>query len=118
MENTTKTVINTSLIATIIANDLNEKFGLNISDKVVSEKKFNESTEAKLKIPQNLGIFTMIIMSAEITLSCSVCSDESIWVLVSLDYTHPGGGRNGKDIGRYRIRGNEIEDCKIDKFFC
>lgn len=118
MENASKT-INTSLIATIIANDLNEKFGLNISDKVVSEEKImNEITEAKLEVPQNLGIFTMIIMSAEITLGCSVCSDGSIWVLAFLDYTHPCGGSNRKNIGRYRIRGNEIEDCKIDKFFC
>ena len=52
--------------------------------------------------PQELGIFAAVISEAHISCFAEKFNG-AIWVCVSLSYGHPGGGRNGSEIGQFWI---------------
>jgi hypothetical protein len=71
----------------------------------------------RMEIDQKLGIFDMIIKEAYIRVSWENINNDNkqeYWIDLSLKYEHPGGGRNGSNIGTVWLN-DEFELLDIRK---
>lgn len=108
MENTL-TAIDIAQIAKLIAEDINSRFGQKVDLQPMNHRS-RRGEYFSLAIEQNLGVFQMVIQEVHVDVQADHCTDGSIWVKAGLAYTHPGGGTNGSDIGRWWIRDGKIEN--------
>lgn len=110
----TKTVINIDTVAAVIAADMATRFGQTVdaTPQDVTKARIGDGVYASLAISQDLGIFKMVVASADVGLRCEPVSDGTVWVLVDLRYEHIGGGRNGHTVGTYWLRDGKIENFR------
>lgn len=94
------------LIATKVAEQLNEQFGHQVIASTFNESRTRGGDEHfSLPIKGDFGIFNMIMKSAEVRVSVGTVQNEAngehYHVHTALHYTHVSGGSNGSNIGTY-----------------
>ncbi len=91
-------------LADSVARQLTAEYGFAVERSPINTRhdRNGEDISFDLAIEQDLGIFSMINESAVITVSAGVVmtkeNTEQISAMVSLNYTHHSGGRNGQNV--------------------
>lgn len=91
-------------IAKTIAGDITDRHGCILSSSPTNVRSNRDGSQSFiLEIKGNYGPFSMIISQAWVSVTTMriAAYPDQIWVSVNLDYTHHGGGRNGRHIGVY-----------------
>lgn len=103
------TKIDVETVAATIAADIATRLGFKVDPQMTDVSHRGDSSYCTLPIEQNLGVFAMVVKSAQVSLRMELVDDGTTWVLGSLQYSHTGGGTNGSNIGTWWVRDGIIE---------
>lgn len=97
IDNEIKIIEEINWVASVVRNEIKKSFGWSCSSTLKTYNVYDDGAKCfTLTVPNDFGIFNAIIDSAEIYVQFKPITEENqLWVSVSLNYQHPGGGRNG-----------------------